>query len=254
MPAPRRFLLWVTAFNLGAIGLALLLSDSKRELKAHFDEGGYVTWLSAAQLFLIGILAFDVARRRRPPPGERRFFASYRLWTLAAAGFLFLGFDELKEWHEKIDAWLHHTFEKEETALSDRLDDLIVVGYGAIGIAVLFASRRELRAFRGGGRYLAAAFALALLMIALDFLTNRKDVVPELLGGDLTKAESRRIRVGLKVAEDSAKLLAVGVFLSAFYFCRWTAVRITPVGPPPPEGAPGPPARPAGRRPISPRP
>lgn len=119
------------------------------------------------------------------------------------AGFVFLAIDELVEVHEHLDEWIHLWLGVRETALSDRLDDMIVALYAIAGMAALALARDEIRPFREALPATAGGLAAFGVMVVVDALTNRPDVIP-----------NGRIFTALGIVEDAFKLVAECAFLT----------------------------------------
>ena len=187
---------WLFIANGLIVVVAVVLGDRANAPARHFGESCFVTWVSGAQLLSIAYLNWQLWRSR----GGRFVLGGWReaslLWALIAAGFLFLAVDELVQIHEQIDQWIHALLRIKETAISDRLDDLIVAGYAVIGFSVLFVYRREFRLLRGDVSLVLLGCVLLLAMIVMDVL----------------------FRSGLVSAvEESFKLFSETAFLAAFY-------------------------------------
>ena len=89
---------------------------------------------------------------------------------------LFLAVDEVARLHESFDRSVHRNFGLQETVLSDRLDDAIVLGYGVLGVMVLYAYRTELAAYREVLPLVTCGVTLFVFMQGLDTVGNRADV------------------------------------------------------------------------------
>lgn len=136
------------------------------------------------------------------------FFDPARIWALISLGFFFLALDEAFSIHERIDGLIHAILAIEETAITDRIDDLIILLYGVVGAFLIYLHRGE---FRGLGRfykYLAVGFAFLCLQVAFDVLTNRGDILRYL-------GIAHLFAIG-KIAEEVSKLLAEAAFLLGF--------------------------------------
>ena len=111
----------------------------------------------------------------------------------------------------------------QETGLSDRLDDVIVLGYGVLGVAVLCVYRAELTDYREVLPLVTCGAILFLFMRGLDTVGNRGDVfraigVPDEGVGIL--------RSWLGGIEEALKLCAEAALLGSVYTCAYiTAAR-----------------------------
>ena len=175
---PSRFFSRLVSLDLLAVTLALGMGVVRHgDPIVYAGEGESVTWLSFAHLLVTGGVADIVFRLRthgRPPLCGWRDPRWIRL--LLAVGFLFLAVDEVARLHESFDRSVHRIFGLPETALSDRLDDALVLGYGALGVMALYAYRVELSAYREVLPLVTCGVVLFVLMQGLDTVGNRDDV------------------------------------------------------------------------------
>jgi len=176
--------------------VAVVLSYRAGAPARHFGEGGFTTWVSGAQLLATSYANWKIWRSRAGQFGRRGRHEPIVLWALMAAGFLFLTVDELVQIHEQLDQWIHGLFGITETAVTDRLDDLLVAGYAAAGLGVLFRYRLELRLLRGDLALIILGFVLLFAMIAMDMLFRSE---------------------WASAIEEGLKLFSQAAFLAAFY-------------------------------------
>ncbi|MEM7795797.1 MAG: hypothetical protein AAF579_15260 [Cyanobacteria bacterium P01_C01_bin.118] len=180
-------------------------------LQAYFDEESVVTWLSGLQLIAVAVVAMRMYRLRC----QRRW--SWKspafIWLLIAFGFVFLAADELLEIHEQLDKWLHTIGNIQETALTDRLDDAIVGGYGMLALGLVYGYRRELKRYRSVFPLMVASFIPLFVMVVLDLLTNRPDILPFLLGADTAFP----VKSTLEVLEEFCKLMVSSFLLASIF-------------------------------------
>lgn len=134
-------------------------------------------------------------------------------WALCCVGFLFLCVDEWFEVHENLDFWIHHSLKIKETSLTDRLDDLIVLLYGALFAIGAFKFYKEVWEHKGMVRWLVVALALFLIMSIFDFVSN-DNYLYQFFTND--RSLDKEIGIILGTIEDSFKLLAEGAFVIAF--------------------------------------
>jgi hypothetical protein len=177
-----------------------------------FKEDGFATYVSFFFLLSLSLLSFVIFLLRYKTTNE---IVMHSFWMIAAIGFLFLAFDEKLMWHERFDLFLHSYFEVEETAITDRLDDIIIGFYGLIGVGVIYIFRREIFQFAPANLLLISGFYLLFISVFLDILVNRYDILPALLG---EKSFVKKLHMICHVLEDIIKLLAEGFFISAFYY------------------------------------
>ncbi len=205
----RRVFLWVLALNIAVIILAIVLGIFKHPDKSnptrYFGEGRFPTVVSIVQLAAVAVLCTVVGKRRFGlSRGDDLPTRGAFIWMIFAAGFTFLALDEWLEIHEKMDSYIHRAYlGHEATNLTDRIDDLIILAYGLVGLAVIAAYRRELVRYRCCIPYLTFSAAAAVLSIGMDALTNREDVI------------SGALHTWLTVGDDAFKLLAEAGFVGA---------------------------------------
>ena len=101
----------------------------------------------------------------------------------------------------------------EQTAFTDRFDDMIVGLYGLIGIIYLYACRDEIKKYRQVFPFLIYGFVLLFIMVGLDIVSNRKDILEKLVSRDLVSP----LHICLSIAEDSIKVFAGSFFLVGFF-------------------------------------
>jgi hypothetical protein len=172
----------------------------------HFKEDGFVTIFSGLQLLHISIFVFQINK-------HSEWKSSSAIWLIIAHGFLFLAADEIYLIHENIDIEIHRLFSIQETGLTDRIDDLLVGLYGLIGIGVLYAYRNELKMYREAFPFFIFGFVLVFIMVVLDIVTNRKDILQLIFEYPFVNT----IHTFLSNAEDSLKIFAESFFFSGFY-------------------------------------
>ncbi|MEM6821925.1 MAG: hypothetical protein AAF558_08310 [Verrucomicrobiota bacterium] len=176
-----------------------------------FGEMGMVTLLSVALLLTCSGLAYRVFKVRFTE--GRSWHVSATIWAIIALGCVFLAADELLRLHENFDEWIHLHFRIEETALSDRLDDLLIAIYMVGALAIMGFYKNELLLFFRLWPSLAAGFACATLMVVLDALTNREDILPLVFD----RQTARITHLILCGTEDILKIIAETIFVLMFY-------------------------------------
>jgi hypothetical protein len=195
--------------------LALAIADGlflHGDPRRRFQEGQSMTWLSAAHLVAMGLIAWRILVLRKAQTRQPILRSPLLIWALMAAGFLFLAVDELFEIHEQVDHAIHSLFGIAETSLTDRIDDLLILLYLVIGLAAVYIARGELLRYRRTLPFFAAGLVLALVMVVLDVLTNDVDPLRMLL----PRAYLGPVFLWAPVAEDAFKVLAEAFFLLGF--------------------------------------
>ncbi len=210
----------VLAVDIAAVVAALALG---KRPDYYFGEKGFITKLSFVQLLLIAGVAATIYQVRKRATAPDRWRRPVIIWPTVALGFLFLAIDDLAGIHEQMDALFHRLVDLSETPLSDRLDDMIVAGYGVIGIIILYLCRAEIRQFRDALPLLIAGFVLMFLMVAADVISARNGVIRAFVSSPET---AKSILLWMKAVEDSLKLFAEAAFIGAAWHCLEIARRI----------------------------
>ena len=219
LPAPSAVAACIVAIDLAFVAIAAVLGALEDRPDLHLKEHSIGTWLSAVQLFALGSVTALLAHNRTSL--HPRTHRNVRLWMLLSAGFVFLALDELTSIHEAVDEAIHRLLGLAPTAITDRLDDLIVAAYGIVGAWVLWRFREELREFQDALPLLAVAFALFFTMAIIDTYTDRPDLALLL---PLRRKDALALWRWLQVVEEGLKLLGGGLFLAVGYRCLWIAV------------------------------
>ena len=204
----------VFAFELIAIIMAVGIGFSGGDPLKHFGEFHFVTWFSFAQLLLLSVLSsriFDIG-----VSGERKHIlrSAGFIWAIIAFGFFFLALDEIFLIHEIIDVAIHAVFNMEETGLTDRIDDVLILIYGAIGISILYFHRIELRKYKAALPFLFYGLSMFFIMVILDVLTNRADILAMIFADNSLVGT---LRTWLLISEDSLKIFAEGFFILGLF-------------------------------------
>ena len=93
----------------------------------YFGEHQFITWISAIQLLFVAWLSYRIFHVQVKNHSLKKVWRSPAiLWFLICLGFIFLAFDDYCSIHENVDRWIHHVLGMKETALSDRIDDVLV--------------------------------------------------------------------------------------------------------------------------------
>ncbi len=208
----------VVGFDLVVVSLAIYL-EMTTSLQ-FFKEGYPMTWLSAFHLAACGWTAWLTFKQREPEAVGQTWKYWFKnlhkqpyIWLMMSLGFAFLAVDELLMLHELADIIIHWVFQIKETALTDRLDDFIVLGYGVVAFGVMAKHWNELKQYKVALPFLAMALLCAFLMVFFDAVTNQNDIIPIFFGND-----SDKIYNNFKLFEEGFKIWAEGFFLLAFFF------------------------------------
>jgi FlaA1/EpsC-like NDP-sugar epimerase len=176
----------------------------------YFEEGSVITVWSSLQIVTICAHCLWIFQLRRD--SRRSTGRSHALWLLGAVGAGVLSIDEAAGLHETVDHQIHAFFNMPENPWTDRIDDVIVLGYGLIAMAVAYVCRAEFRVLRTARDIFIAAFALFSVMVLIDLLTNSYSITPR---DDVQLARFESIRAWGVVLEDTFKLASEGVFVAA---------------------------------------
>ena len=175
MFSARRIVFSVLLFETLAIVIALALGYLQGNIETPFKEGGLITWISFFQLLLIAGLSWKVFTLHNGVLNRRGWRSPQMVWAIIAIGFIYLAFDELTLIHETLDKFIHNLFVVRETALTDRLDDIIVGFYGLVGIGILYYYREALKKYVEVFPYLISGFVFLFVMVGFDIVANRYD-------------------------------------------------------------------------------
>ena len=200
--------LFITLF-INTVFILIGLFIVKSPLLYFGKEASFITWLSFLQLLIIAYLSWKTFKLQKEK--------SAILWGLIALGFLFLSIDEVARIHENMDSFIHkHILHIKETAISDRLDDLIVGVYALFGIGTMYFFREELKKYYKVIPYFVIGFILIFSMVTVELIVNRFDVLPALISNHSFAKSVYKLG---KIMEESFKLFAEGVLIGAFYYC-----------------------------------
>lgn len=214
----KKFILSTIVLEVLVIGSALLRAFLLNvNPKRYFDEQGYVSWFSFLQILFAAYLAWKVYKSRESNAviNNSNQSKSYNFWAIITFGFLFLGLDEMLEIHENLDRLIHNIFQIKETAITDRIDSVIVLVYALIGIGILYWAKSELKKFKSTLPLFSIAFCLVFLMIFLDLLTDSRDLIYWLFNNVLANI----VHQTLNIVEECCKIFAEGMFIITFHIC-----------------------------------
>jgi hypothetical protein len=196
-----------------AIGRSIVL---RRDPMRYFGENGYITWISAIQLWIIAILCWQISRYRKQTAFLDKQKRSIIFWYLLAFSMLFMGLDEAFAIHENLDKSLHYLLQIEETSFTSRLDDLFLIIYVVIGLVLLYLFKDELIKFSTCLIWLKRGIYFAIATLFIDILGHNKEV----LSGLIANAEKLdTVHHWFTAIEEIPKVLAGGAFLVFFSGC-----------------------------------
>jgi hypothetical protein len=213
----RRLLVGVTAVGI-LFWLPLLFGVP---LQGYGSESSVPTYLSAFFLFAAAWEGGGLFRACRLAGGGRD---ATLLWLLAAAGFAFLGADELFCIHEGIAHEVRTRLELPSSGWVTRLDDLLLASYGVVAALLIVLMRREAGRYRAALPGFAAGFALFAAALALDAFSTRVDLSRALFG----VVHAGPIRSWAGRLEEMTEVLGGACLWLTFRECRALVPRSAP--------------------------
>lgn len=204
----------VLLLNLLAIAATVIFSAPFEKVYRQFEDGGFITYFSVIQLFILSYFMHQMFKLRSQS-FARPWKSPAVVWAIFSLGFSFLALDDLLMIHEFFDKTIHKVWLVQETAVSDRIDDLIVGLYGLIAIGIFVACRRELKKYKAVMPYVIAGFVCLFLMVGIDAITNRDDMLLALFSAEATE----QIQSWIFVVEEGFKLISEGFLIVAAHTC-----------------------------------
>ncbi len=197
--------------NISAVVFSAIFSERPFIL---FKEGGLITWLSSANIVMLaGISLCSLLVISFYQEFDSTTKGKFVFLFFCFFGYSFLAIDEWFLVHEKLDFMVHNIFNIEETSLTDRLDDIVVMLYGMCGIFVFWLFGRAFWDDKKIKRCLLIAIILFAVMVLVDIFGNDnyfyKYITDKVYLHD-------QIWLVLYVIEDSIKLLAETALIIAF--------------------------------------
>ena len=201
--------------NFVIIAFAIILGlGTAGKPSRYFGEGSFTTAISCGQLLAVAFFSGRMFLARRPLAPPIGSISAAWVWGLIAAGFAFLAADDAFEIHEQLDRIIHATFHIQETAWTDRLDDMIIAVYGLLGFSVLWLFRREILLFRPMRKPMAGGFLCLFASVVCDTISNDEQLLVWLC---CDPATAKQLNSWFAVGDGAFTLLAEGLFLAAFY-------------------------------------
>lgn len=211
----------VLTLNILAIVGTILLSAPFDKIAKQFDDGGFITYVSVIQLFILSYYACQIFKVRKQNI-KHPWRSPIAIWAIVSLGFSFLALDDLLMIHEWLDKVIHGVVGFEETGWSDRIDDLIVGLYGVLAIGGLVYYRQEVKKYRVVLPTVIIGFVLLFLMVIIDVVTNRDDILLMIFSPEVTKS----IMDWIFIPEESFKLLSEAFLIVAAYDCLSIAKKL----------------------------
>ncbi|MEL6456217.1 MAG: hypothetical protein AAFQ40_16080 [Cyanobacteria bacterium J06623_5] len=217
----NRILIQVLGLNILALVGTIAVSAPFGQVYRQFEDGGFVTYFSVIQLFIASYFAYKIFKIREKPI-KHPWKSPVAIWGFISLGFSFLALDDLLMIHEWLDKVIHSIGQIEETGASDRIDDLIVGGYGIIALGLLVHYRRELKKYRNALPYVVIAFILLFSMVGVDALTNRDDLLLMVF----SPAVTANIMGWVFIPEEAFKIISEAFFIVSAHSCYHTAKKL----------------------------
>ena len=211
IPSHKHIPVWVFLFLFVGTLISVLAGQKPSR---QFSEGHIFTLFSGALLGLTGLTALLVYRRRSAGREgfRQRIRAPEFLWILIGAGFLYLALDEVACFHEKMGRMIRDCFHLPENPLTERIDGVIIVIYGIIGLWALWVYRGEMKFFKTVRAGLVIGFILLAVSQSFDLLSDDST----LFRMWLPKTHWRIVFEWTGALEDACKIMAESFFLRAF--------------------------------------
>jgi hypothetical protein len=183
-----------------------------------YKEGHMFTVLSCFLLMGIAVTALLVYRDRSAKRdfGQRIHEPAF-LWVLIAAGFFYLGLDDYLCFHERIGHAIQALVGI--TPLTERIDSVLIMFYGAIGLFALWYYRKEMGFFRAIWVGLAIGFVCMAISQVLDILCDDEVLFRRWFSVIWWKPAFK----WSSAFEDAFKVMAEAYFLRAFLEARLLA-------------------------------
>ena len=201
------------------IAIALAVQRGKSTFH-YFAENTFVTYFSCLQLLIVAAIAWSIYQVERQS-SEPKLVKNALFWLIVSLGVFFLALDDALSIHESLDRWMHGWLNVEETQITDLADDIIVGIYLILALAYVATQWKTLQIFRSSFVYFLWGFVLGTIMVAFDILSNN-DLFVSQVTNDPNLIDKAINYLG--VVEESAKLIAEGLFLTGVYQC-WRKVK-----------------------------
>lgn len=204
----------IFAVTLATIALTLAYGVYVGKIGAALNEKSFATFFSVALLWTTSRVCFRIHRvKTTDAPGGGHARDARVVWLFLGYSFAFLALDELLQIHENLDKFIHFITGMEETGLSDRIDDLILLIYGLVGLIVLFIYRSEILSAPRLMYFLRVAFCFAVVSLVLDVISADRSYLTWL---QVPENLHDTVRGWVKLLEEGTKLLTEAALLSGF--------------------------------------
>lgn len=181
----------------------------KLNISTEFNEYGLATTYSVLLLVLIALINGGIFLTLY----KKSSFSESLIWLLICIGFIFLALDEKFLIHENLDFFIHKVLNLKETQLSDRIDDIIILIYGLIGLGAMIKYRQQFLNNKPALITLIIGGAFLVASAVLDIVTNEGYFAHSITDNE-AKVQAL-IHLGF-IAEESTKILSETSFIAAF--------------------------------------
>ena len=200
--------------TIALIVLTLAYGIHVEKIGAGLNEKSFATVFSVALLWMTSRTCFKINRFKTEQDTHATGSSDARvIWLFLGYSFAYLALDELLQIHENIDKFIHYVSGMEETGWSDRIDDLILLIYGVVGLVVLFIYRAEILTAPHLLRFLRLAFLFAVVSLVVDAVSTNEGYLASM---QIDESLHRTVKGWVKLLEESTKLLAGAALLSGF--------------------------------------
>jgi hypothetical protein len=141
----------------------------------------YTRYLSIAQFVAMSVLAAVLSFVRKGQEDSKTANNNYLLWAIAAAGFLFLAFDQGFRLSERIGSLAVSLFNIENASIAGRASYGVLALYGLVVIIVAVLFRKELQRYKGAFPILITGIILILLMAVFHVASSNESILNSLV-------------------------------------------------------------------------
>ena len=197
--------------------LVLVIAWTTGPFFYHFAGKRLVTLYSLFQLMAIAFFAFEASKAAGEDTHMKlQSNMRSRPFFISSVGFLFLGLDEILSIHENMDIVIHFILRIKENAITDHIDDVIVLIYGFIALFFIKEFIIEFKRHPFMIPLLTVGSAFFGFMVFFDFITGNHETFRAILPKMFAHGDVIHKCDVLRMVEDSCKLIGEAFFLSAF--------------------------------------
>ena len=164
-----RLVATVLAVNATVLAVAAVLFQ-RYDASWALSELGLLNTVDALQLIVagvLGIVAFRLFWRGAANRASSDEAAGIFLWGVTGIGLIGFAFDDFFGMHEALGGWIARNVDV-IPLFTNNADDLITLGYGVAGLALLAVFRHELFAARASSALLVTGVVAAGIMLGTD--------------------------------------------------------------------------------------